>query len=45
MRFLNREDAYNDAVRRIPQFKDVASKDAFPASFIVKLALSEQHAD
>ncbi|MFN8089602.1 MAG: permease-like cell division protein FtsX [Mycobacterium sp.] len=45
VRFLNREDAYNDAVRRIPQFKDVASKDAFPASFIVKLADPEQHAD
>lgn len=45
VRFLNREDAYNDATRRIPQFKDVASKDAFPASFIVKLADPEQHAD
>lgn len=45
VRFLNREDAYNDAIRRIPQFKDVASKDAFPASFIVKLADPEQHAD
>ena len=45
VRFLNREDAYTDAVRRIPQFKDVASKDAFPASFIVKLADPEQHAD
>ncbi len=45
VRFVNREDAYNDAIRRIPQFKDVASKDAFPASFIVKLADPEQHAD
>lgn len=45
VRFLNREDAYNDAIRRIPQFKDVASRDAFPASFIVKLADPEQHAD
>ena len=36
--FLNREDAYNDAIRKVPQFKDVATKDAFPASFVVKLA-------
>ena len=45
VRFLNRDDAYNDAIRRIPQFKDVASKDAFPASFIVKLDNPEQHQD
>ena len=45
MRFLNREDAYNDAIRKIPQFKDLASKDAFPASFIVKLENPEQHND
>ena len=37
VRFLNRDDAYNDAIRKFPQFKDVAGKDAFPASFIVKL--------
>jgi cell division transport system permease protein len=43
VRFLNRDDAYADATRRIPQFKDVASKDAFPASFIVKLDNPEQH--
>jgi cell division transport system permease protein len=43
VRFLNRDDAYADAVKRIPQFKDVASKDAFPASFIVKLENPEQH--
>src|ERR1700756_3404774 len=36
--YLNRDQAYQDAIRRIPQFKDVASKEAFPASFIVKLA-------
>jgi len=42
VRFLNKEDAYNDAVARFPQFKDVASKDAFPASFIVKLANPDQ---
>jgi cell division transport system permease protein len=27
--FLNREDAYNDAIRKMPQFKDLASKDVF----------------
>ena len=37
VRFLNRQDAYNDAIRKIPQFKGLASQDAFPASFIVKL--------
>jgi cell division transport system permease protein len=44
VRFLNRQDAYNDAIRKIPQFKDLASKDAFPASFIVKLENPEEHA-
>jgi cell division transport system permease protein len=45
VRFLNRQDAYNDAIRKIPQFKDLASKDAFPASFIVKLENPERHAE
>ena len=45
VRFLNRQDAYVDAIRKIPQFKDLASKDAFPASLIVKLDNPEQHAD
>jgi len=45
VRFLNRQDAYEDAIRKIPQFKDLASKDAFPASFIVKLENPEQHTD
>jgi len=45
VRFLNRQDAYNDAIRKIPQFKDLASKDAFPASFIVKLENPEQHTE
>jgi cell division transport system permease protein len=45
VRFLNRDDAYNDAVKKIPQFKDVASKDAFPASFIVKLNDPDQYKD
>jgi len=39
------EDAYNDAIRKIPQFKGLASKDAFPASFIVKLENPEQHTE
>jgi len=45
VRFLNRDDAYEDAVRRVPQYRDVASKDAFPASFVVKLDNPEQHTD
>jgi cell division transport system permease protein len=43
VRFLNRNQAYDDAVRKFPQFKDVASKDSFPASLIVKLDNPEQH--
>ena len=45
VRFLNQEEAYADAIKKIPAFKDVASKDAFPASFIVKLDNPEQHVD
>ena len=45
VRFLNRDDAYNDAVKKFPQYKDVAGKEAFPASFIVKLDNPEQHKD
>ena len=45
VRFLNRDDAYNDAIKKFPQYKDVASKDSFPASFIVKLNNPEQHKD
>ena len=45
VRYLNRQEAYDDAIRKIPQFKDLASKDAFPASFIVKLDNPEQHTD
>ncbi len=45
VRFLNRDDAYTDAVTKFPEYKDVASKDAFPASFIVKLDNPEQHKD
>ena len=43
VRFLNRDDAYDDAIKKFPQYKDVAGKDAFPASFIVKLDDPEQH--
>jgi cell division transport system permease protein len=45
VRYLNRQEAYDDAIRKIPQFKDLASKDAFPASFVVKLDNPEQHTD
>ena len=45
VRFLNRDDAYEDATKKFPQYKDVASKDSFPASFIVKLDDPEQHKD
>lgn len=30
VRFLNRQDAYDDAIRKFPQYKDVAGKDSFP---------------
>ncbi|QUR66755.1 permease-like cell division protein FtsX [Mycobacterium spongiae] len=45
VRFVNREDAYQDAIRKFPEFKDVAGKDSFPASFIVKLNNPEQHTE
>jgi cell division transport system permease protein len=45
VRFLNRDDAYNDAIKKFPQYRDVAGKDAFPASFVVKLENPEQHKD
>lgn len=43
VRFLNRDQAYQDAIRKFPQFKEVAGKDSFPASFIVKLEKPNQH--
>ena len=43
VRYLNKDDAYYDAVAKFPEYKDVASKDSFPASFIVKLNDPEQH--
>ncbi len=45
VRFLNRDDAYTDAVTKFPEYRDVASKDSFPSSFIVKLNNPEKHAD
>jgi cell division transport system permease protein len=45
VRFLNRQQAYDDAIGKFPQYKDVAGKDSFPASFIVKLDNPEQHKD
>jgi cell division transport system permease protein len=45
VRFLNRDDAYDDAIKKFPQYKDVAGREAFPASFIVKLNTPEQHKD
>ena len=43
VRFLNKDEAYTDAVTKFPEYKDVASKDSFPASFVVKLNDPEQH--
>ena len=43
VRFLNKDEAYTDAVTKFPEYKDVASKDSFPASFIVKLNDPEQN--
>jgi cell division transport system permease protein len=43
VRFLDRDQAYDDAIRKFPQYKDVAGREAFPASFIVKLNDPEQH--
>jgi cell division transport system permease protein len=43
VRFLNREEAYADAVKKFPEFKEFAGQDAFPSSFIVKLDDPERH--
>jgi cell division transport system permease protein len=45
VRFLNRDEAYDDAIKKFPQYRDVAGREAFPASFIVKLDDPEQHQD
>ena len=43
VRFLNRDEAYDDAIAKFPQYRDVAGRDAFPASFVVRLNDPEQH--
>jgi cell division transport system permease protein len=45
VRFLDRDQAYDDAIKKFPEYKDVAGREAFPASFIVKLNDPEQHKD
>jgi len=45
VRFLNRDEAYDDAIKKFPQYKDVAGREAFPASFVVKLNDPDQHKD
>ena len=37
VRFVNRDDAYNDATAGFPGIQRMASRDSSPASFIVKL--------
>src|SRR5262249_25839736 len=45
VRFLNRDDAYNDAIKKFPQYKDVAGKEAVPASFVGKVGNTREHKD
>lgn len=45
VRFLNKDEAYTDAITKFPEYRDVASRDSFPASFIVKLVNPEEHKD
>nr|WP_221218020.1 MULTISPECIES: permease-like cell division protein FtsX [unclassified Mycolicibacterium] len=45
VRFLNQTDAYNFALVKLPQLAKDASKDTFPASFIVKLDNPDQHVE
>jgi cell division transport system permease protein len=45
VRFINQQETYEDAMRKAPAFKGVATKDEFPASFVVKLYNPEQHSD
>jgi cell division transport system permease protein len=39
--YLNPDKAYDDAISRVPSFKDFASRAAFPASFKVRLTNPE----
>jgi cell division transport system permease protein len=43
VRFLNQTDAYNFALVKLPQLAKDATKDKFPASFIVKLDDPDKH--
>lgn len=43
--FLNRQDDYNDAVRKNPQWKDLATDQYFPASFVVTLENPEKNTE
>lgn len=45
VRFLSGAEATEDALKKNPQFKDVASDTAFPSSFVVKLDNPENHED
>lgn len=45
VRFLNQNDAYNFALIKLPQLAKDATKDKFPASFIVKLDDPDKHED
>ncbi|CAM2804509.1 ABC transporter permease [Mycobacterium intermedium] len=43
VRFVNQETAYADAMKKFPEYRELAVKDSFPASFIVKLNNPDQH--
>lgn len=43
VRFVNQDAAYNDAMKKFPEYRELAVKDSFPASFIVKLNSPDQH--
>jgi cell division transport system permease protein len=45
VQFRNRQDDYNDAIRKNPQWKDLATSEFFPASFIVRLENPERNAE
>ncbi|WP_179474581.1 permease-like cell division protein FtsX [Mycolicibacterium vinylchloridicum] len=45
VRFLNKTDAYNFALQKLPQLAKDATPDTFPASFIVKLDNPDQHVE
>src|SRR3978361_1516234 len=44
VRFLSHDDAYTDALKKFPQFKEIGvSRNTLPASCIVKLNDAENH--